>query len=83
MDDDIRAELIAEIQSFRAELRLRAEAHARRLSAEAREPSLLDPLRMDLSEAKALIAGRYADARYENRLRDVERRLAELESRNG
>ncbi|NNM72390.1 hypothetical protein [Enterovirga aerilata] len=84
MDDDIRAELIAEIESFRAELKLRAEAHARRLNAVgALDLPAPELARLDLPEARTLIAKRYAEVKYEHRLAEVERRLAELEARDG
>jgi hypothetical protein len=84
MTEDMSSELEAEIESFRAELRVRAEQHDRAM----RQPSALDlpPIevsRLDSPEIRALISQRYEQARVENRLREVERRLAEIEARNG
>jgi hypothetical protein len=77
-------ELAAEIESFWAELRLRAERHERA----ARTPNPLDlpalnSADLDLPQIRALIAQRYEQSRLERRLSDVERRLAEIEARNG
>jgi hypothetical protein len=83
MTEDMSSELEAEIESFRAELRVRAEQHDRAM----RQPNALDlppiePSQLDSPQIRALIAQRYEQARAENRLREVERRLAEIEARN-
>jgi hypothetical protein len=84
MTDEISSELLAEIEGFRAELRERAERHARAM----KQPSRLDLPSADMSELdlhqiKALISQRYEQARFERRLTEVEKRLAEIEGRDG
>jgi hypothetical protein len=76
-------ELLAEIEAFRAELRLRAEKHERAMKrSSALDVPSLDPSDLDSLQIKALISQRYEHARFENRLRAVEKRLAEIEARN-
>jgi hypothetical protein len=84
MAEDINEELLAEIEAFRAELRVRAEEHERAMkrSSVLDLPSI-DPTELDLAQIKALMSQRYEQARLENRLRAVEQRLAELEAQDG
>jgi hypothetical protein len=84
MAEDINEELLAEIEAFRAELRVRAEEHERAMkrSSVLDLPSI-DPTELDLGQIKALMSQRYEQARLENRLRAVEQRLAELEAQDG
>ena len=84
MAEDMSSELEAGIESFGAELRARAEQHDRAM----KQPSALDlpsidAAELDFPQIRALISQRYEQARVENRLREVERRLAEIEARNG
>jgi hypothetical protein len=84
MAEAVQDELVAEIEAFRAELRVRAEEHERAM----KRPSALDlppmdPSDLDPIEIKALLSQRYEHARFEKRLRAVEKRLAEIEARNG
>ena len=77
-------ELIAELEAFRAEVREREERRAR----EEQEQTLAlstrsDLTRLGLDEIHSLIALRYENARLLNRLKAAERRIAELEGRNG
>lgn len=76
--------VVAEIEAFRADLRRRSNEHARK-AMEVSELDLpaIDVSQLELPQIRAVLRQRYADARYERRLSDVERRLAELEARNG
>ncbi len=84
MAHDADEELFAEIESFRAELRRRSEEHERRMKApSALDLPAVDIARLELPQMRALIAERYEHARYERRLREVEKRLADIEARDG
>jgi hypothetical protein len=84
MAEDVNQELLAEIKAFRAELRVRAEEHERAMkrSSVLDLPSI-DGAELDLAQIRALMSQRYDQARLENRLRAVERRLADLEAQDG
>lgn len=74
--------VLAEIAAFRADLRRRAQNHARReREASALDRRTVDLSRLELPQIRALISQRYADARAEPRLSDVERGLAVVEAR--
>lgn len=84
MAEDTNEELLAEIESFRAELRVRAEEHDRAMKRSfALDLPVLHPSDLDLTQIRALISQRYEQARFERRLTEVERRLADIEARNG
>ena len=82
MDLDFEAEIAAELEELRADVRRRAVDRARQ------PPSMLDLPMIDVStlglpQVKALIAQRFADGRTEKRLRALENRVAELEAKRG
>ncbi len=84
MAESVSDELLLEIESFRAELRARAEKHEREMGTpSALDLPTFDPSELDLPQIRALIAQRYEQARVENRLTAIEKRLAEIEARNG
>ena len=81
MAEGTNDELLAEIEAFRAELRLRAEEHERSMKrSSALDLPSLDPSDLDGAQIKALISQRYDQVRLEKRLRAVEQRVSALES---
>jgi hypothetical protein len=69
MPGNVSEELLAEIESFRAELRARAEKHDREMSTpNPLDVPSFDPSELELPQIRALVAQRYPQARLENRL---------------
>ena len=82
MEQGFEAEIAAELEELRADVRRRAVDRARQ------PPSMLDLPKIDVStlglpQVKALIAQRFVDGRTEKRLRALENRVAELEAKRG
>lgn len=84
MNELFEAELKAELEAFRADVRRReAERERDRRQTNMLDLPMVDLTTLELPQIKALIAQRYADARYEKRLRALERRVADLEAGRG
>jgi hypothetical protein len=84
MADKISDELRAEIEAFQAELRVRAEQHEQAMQLpSALDLPPLDTANLDMPQIRALISQRYEQVRFDKRLRELEGRIAEIESRNG
>ena len=84
MADKISGELRAEIEAFQVELRVRAEQHEQAMKLpSALDLPPLDTANLDMPQIRALISQRYEQVRFDKRLRELEGRIAEIESRNG
>lgn len=83
MSDSFEEELKAEIASFRAEVAEREERRERERQERERLFGADDDPLLDSDHVRDWVAQRYETARLRKRLEAAERRISELENRNG